>query len=97
MSAYYLYIVECQDKTLYTGITTDLQRRIQQHNSSKHGSKYTRVRQPVSLIYSSLYLNRSAASRAEYYVKQLTINAKRELIAGRIQLEIKGSNTSSKP
>ncbi|MFA5871186.1 MAG: GIY-YIG nuclease family protein [Parcubacteria group bacterium] len=49
---YYLYILECADKTLYTGITTNLARRIAEHNDSKLGAKYTFARRPVKLAYS---------------------------------------------
>ena len=49
---YYLYIIKCADKTLYTGITTDLKRRIIEHNSTKLGAKYTSSRRPVKLVFS---------------------------------------------
>ena len=60
---YYLYILKCADKTLYTGITTDLKRRIGEHNSSKLGAKYTSSRIPVELVYSKKFKNRSSASK----------------------------------
>ena len=49
---YFVYIVKCADNTFYTGITTELERRIEEHNGSDKGAKYTRVRRPVSLVYS---------------------------------------------
>ena len=52
---YYVYILKCADKTLYTGITTDLKRRIAEHNSSKLGAKYTSSRRPVTLVYSKKF------------------------------------------
>ena len=59
---YYLYILKCADKTLYTGITTDLKRRIGEHNCSKLGAKYTTSRRPVKLVYYKKFKNRSVAS-----------------------------------
>ncbi len=68
---YHLYILECSDKTLYTGITTDLKRRVGEHNSSKLGAKYTAARRPVRLVYSRKFKNRSAASKEESRIKKL--------------------------
>ena len=67
---YYVYIVECADKTLYTGIATELERRVEEHNNSEKGAKYTRVRRPVKLVYSEEYPDRSAASKREYEIKK---------------------------
>lgn len=67
---YYVYIVKCADETLYTGIATELDRRIEEHNGSDKGSKYTRVRRPVILVYSEEYPDRSAASKREYEIKK---------------------------
>ena len=50
-SSWYTYIVQCADLSLYTGITTDLLRRIEEHNSSPNGARYTRARRPVQLVY----------------------------------------------
>jgi putative endonuclease len=77
---YFIYIVQCSDNTLYTGITTDLQRRVEEHNSSDKGAKYTRVRRPVVLVYSEALENRSAATKREYAIKKLTRMQKMELI-----------------
>ena len=68
---YYVYILECADTTLYTGITTDLERRLDEHNNSTKGAKYTRARRPVKLVYSEELTNRSEASKREYYIKKL--------------------------
>jgi len=68
---YYLYIIKCADKTLYTGITTDLKRRIIEHNSTKLGAKYTSSRRPVEIVYSKKFKNRSTASREESRIKKL--------------------------
>jgi len=67
---YYVYIVCCADDTLYTGIATELQRRIEEHNSSTKGAKYTRARRPVKLVYHETYNDRSSASKREYEIKK---------------------------
>jgi putative endonuclease len=69
---YFVYILECSDQTFYTGITTNLDRRIKEHNTSKLGSKYTKVRRPVKLIYSKNFENRSEASIEEARIKKLS-------------------------
>jgi putative endonuclease len=78
---YYLYILECVDKTLYTGITVNLERRVQEHNASKQGAKYTRARRPVRLVYSKKFKNRSTASKAESKIKKLSREEKLRLIS----------------
>lgn len=80
-STYYAYILKCADGTLYTGITTDLKRRVTEHNTTIRGAKYTRVRRPVSLVYNKRYRTRSAACVAEAAIKKLSKAAKLELIA----------------
>jgi len=77
---YYLYIIECADKTLYTGITTDLDRRVDEHNSSDLGAKYTRARRPVKLVYSEEFETRSLVCREEARVKKLSRREKQRLI-----------------
>lgn len=69
-----VYIVKCSDDTLYTGVTTDLERRIQEHNgqdNQKKGAKYTRVRRPVRLVYSEKCEDRSTACKREAAIKKL--------------------------
>ena len=68
---WFLYIVVCSDGTLYTGITTDIDRRMYEHNYTKKGAKYTRARRPVQLKYCATYKSRSAASMAESSIKKL--------------------------
>lgn len=68
---WFVYIVECSDKTLYTGITIDVERRIKQHNEGK-GAKYTRGRGPVTLVKSFEKLTKSEALKMEYKIKQLS-------------------------
>lgn len=77
---YYLYILECSDNSLYTGITTDLHRRLEEHNSSKLGAKYTSLRRPVQLVYQVEFENRSLASKEEYRIKNLKREDKLKLI-----------------
>lgn len=77
---YYLYILKCADKSLYTGITTDLKRRVFEHNNSKIGAKYTAARRPVNMVYSRKFKNRSNASKEEAKVKKLSRLEKLELI-----------------
>jgi putative endonuclease len=77
---YHLYILKCFDKTLYTGITTDLKRRVGEHNSSKLGAKYTSARRPVVLVYSKKFKNRSLASKEEARIKKLKRIQKLELV-----------------
>ena len=79
MKKWYVYIVECSDGTLYTGITTDINRRLNQHNSGK-GAKYTSIRRPVKLMSVSEVGDRSDASKEEYRIKQLTRKEKFEYI-----------------
>jgi putative endonuclease len=83
---YYLYILECADKTLYTGITTDLARRIAEHNDTKLGAKYTSARRPVKLAYSKKFKNRSSASKAESRIKKLKKSEKLELIISKVRI-----------
>jgi len=77
---YYLYIIKCRDKTLYTGITVNLKRRLGEHNGSRLGAKYTLARRPVKLVYSKKFRNRSLASKAESRIKKLPRKEKLKLI-----------------
>lgn len=70
-SAWSLYILKCRDGTLYTGITTDLSRRVRQHNCGT-ASRYTRSRLPVKLIFSEPCRGRSQVLKREYAMKQLS-------------------------
>lgn len=75
-SKWFMYVLQCADDTLYTGITTDLERRLHEHNHTPRGAKYTRCRRPVSLVASWEHESRSEAASAEWCFKQLTRNAK---------------------
>lgn len=81
---WYVYILECSDGTLYTGITTDLDKRLKTHNNGK-GAKYTKTRLPVVLKASFEAEDRSSASKEEYRIKQLTRKQKLELINDEIR------------
>jgi len=80
---WWVYIVRCRDGTLYTGITTDIDRRIGDHNRGK-GSKYTASRRPVKLVYSEPQADRSSASKREAQIKRYTRSKKEILIEGSI-------------
>jgi len=75
-----VYIVECSDGTYYTGITTDIDRRILEHNYSFKSAKYTRSRRPVQLIYEETLEDRSKASKREHQIKKMKRKQKTILI-----------------
>jgi putative endonuclease len=77
---YQVYIITCSDGSLYTGITTDVERRLYEHNNSSRGAKYTRSRRPVHLAACWPAADRSAALREEARIKRLTRKQKLELI-----------------
>lgn len=79
---WYLYVVQCCDGTLYTGVTTSLSRRLKEHNGSPKGAKYTRTRRPVTLVHKREYKNRSEAQAAEHKFKKLPRLQKWGLIKG---------------
>ena len=78
---FYFYIVRCADNSLYYGVTTDLDRRVGEHNSNKLGARYTRGKQPVILVYNEKFSNKSAALKREWYVKKMTKKEKELLLA----------------
>ena len=80
MNKWYVYIVECADGSLYTGITTDVNRRLLEHNYSFKAAKYTRSRRPVRLVWSKEVSDRSEASKEEARIKKLKRASKLELI-----------------
>jgi Predicted endonuclease containing a URI domain len=77
---HYVYILECADKTLYTGYTDNLEKRIKVHNQGK-GAKYTRARLPVTLTYYEELQTKSEAMSREYSIKKMTRKQKQFLIA----------------
>ena len=78
-SQWYLYILRCGDGSLYTGITTDIDRRMEEHRSGK-GAKYTRGRGPLTLVYTETAASKSEALKREHAIKQLSRGEKLALI-----------------
>ena len=77
---HFVYILECSDKTLYVGCTNNLERRLAQHNNSKSGAHYTKIRRPVTLKYSEKFETLSEARKRESEVKSWRREKKLELI-----------------
>lgn len=84
MESWSVYIVRCADGSLYTGIATDVARRVEEHNASNLlAARYTRARRPVVLVYQEAVASRSAAGKREYELKQMSREEKEALAAGR--------------
>ena len=79
---HHVYILECKDKTYYTGYTVDIEKRISQHNAGV-GAKYTRGRGPVKLVYNENFEHKKEALQREYKIKKLTRKQKEALIKTR--------------
>jgi putative endonuclease len=79
MGDHYVYVLACGDGSLYTGYTTDVERRIGEHRSGE-GAKYTRGRGPLELVHTEEYGSRSAALSREHAIKQLSAEEKRRLV-----------------
>jgi len=77
---WYVYVVKCSDGTFYTGVAKDVARRLDEHNSSRLGAKYTRARRPVELVFSEESASRSDACKREAVIKSLTRSQKIGLI-----------------
>lgn len=80
--SYYFYMLRCSDGSLYCGIAKDLVARLREHNSKTSKTKYTRVKQPVKLVYSEKYTNIKLAMRRELQVKKWTKAKKEALVQG---------------
>ena len=78
--SYFVYILECNDGTFYTGIAMDVQKRLREHNTLSKGAKYTKARRPVTLLYTEELEDRSSACKREYAIKQLKRDQKKVLI-----------------
>lgn len=76
---YYVYLVKCADKSYYCGYTTDLERRVKEHNDSEKGAKYTSGRRPVTLKYFEKHESLSSALKREHEIKQLSHKEKKNL------------------
>ena len=79
---WFVYILECSDESLYTGITNNIEKRLQDHRDNK-GAKYMRGRSPFTLVYCEAFYNRSEASKREAKVKSLKRSQKLKLIEGK--------------
>ena len=78
---YWVYMLVCADGTLYTGLATDVARRLAEHNGAGcKGARYTAARRPVRVVYRALFANRSAAAKEEARIKALTRSDKQRLI-----------------
>lgn len=78
----YTYMVRCQDGSLYTGWTNDIEHRIEAHNSGR-GAKYTKARRPVKLVYYETFLTKQEAMKREYEIKRMTKREKESLLGRR--------------
>jgi putative endonuclease len=79
MARWFVYILQCGDGTLYTGIATDVARRLDEHRTGT-GSKYVRGRMPIRIAYTEEHPDRAAASKREYSIKRMTRHAKLAII-----------------
>ena len=74
-----VYMLECSDNSIYTGITNNLEERLKKHESG-NGAKYLRGRLPIKLVYKEKFLNRSEATKREIYIKKMSKKEKKHLI-----------------
>lgn len=80
-NTWFVYLLRCADSSLYAGITTDIKRRLHEHNHTKLGAKYTRARRPVTLAFIETAPDRSHASKQEYLLRTLTKAKKEQKVA----------------
>ena len=80
---WFLYIIRCRDNSLYTGITTDVERRLAEHQGTKKGAKYLIGKAPLTIVYQKKLTDRSSALKLEYKIKQLSKSQKENRIASR--------------
>lgn len=103
--SYYTYILKCADNTLYVGATNDLEKRLHQHNNAKNGAHYTKIRRPVTLVYSEMFTTLAESRKREAEIKRWSRKEKLELVAvsavgGRVsskKLAHDPLNTQAKP
>lgn len=79
----YVYIVKCADGTYYTGRTNNLEKRLNNHNHSKNGAHYTKIRRPIELIYKEECLSLGDSLKREFAIKKLSRKQKEALVATR--------------
>lgn len=77
---WFVYIIRCSDNSLYTGVTTNIERRFKEHQESKKGSKYARAKIPLRVVYQETHINRSEAQIREAKLKKLTKAEKEKLV-----------------
>lgn len=82
MRSWYVYMLRCSDGSLYTGVTTDVERRLAEHKAGKVGAKYTRSRIPLHIAYTETCASRSEAQSREFALKRLS-KAEKESLAKR--------------
>ncbi|MBC8414311.1 MAG: GIY-YIG nuclease family protein [Nitrospira sp.] len=87
MQEWYLYMIRCKDGSLYTGIATDVQRRLQEHQGGKKGARYLRGRGPLHIVKSMKAGTRSSALKLESRVKKMSKKLKEELVSGQRNFE----------
>jgi len=80
IGTWFVYMLRCSDGSLYTGVTTDIERRFLEHKEGKNGAKYTRSRFPISVVYRETCASRSEAQIRESAIKKYTKNEKELLI-----------------
>lgn len=80
-NTWFVYLLRCNDNSLYAGITTDIERRLHQHNHTKLGAKYTRAKRPVTLAFIESAADKSSASKREYQLRKLTKTSKEQLVS----------------
>ena len=80
MAEHFVYVLRCADDTLYTGYTTDVERRVDEHDAGE-GAKYTRGRTPVELVYVESHETRSEAMSREHEIKQFSRDRKERLVS----------------
>lgn len=78
--SYFVYILECVDASLYAGCTNDLEKRVKEHNGSKCGAHYTKIRRPVALRYAESFRTLGAARKREAQIKRMTREEKLQMI-----------------
>ena len=82
-SEWFVYMIQSEKGHLYTGITTDVERRFKEHSDSKKGAKFFRGKVPVEVVYTKKFKDRSSASKYEALIKKMSRARKIELIVGK--------------
>ena len=80
-NTWFVYFLRCNDNSLYAGITTDIEKRLHQHNHTKLGAKYTRAKRPVTLAFIEKATGKSSASKREYQLRKLAKIQKERLVS----------------